>query len=130
MKPEFPTIDQDKMVSPHAQEVEYALLLSRMINTVKEDPSQLRMTIYEFARARLKIDTSWVEEAERERLSAALETAIQGLNSFRLAATRRNAFNLQPQLRKLGMAPPSRPSRRRRRWWWSIRSTPCLKVLF
>jgi hypothetical protein len=82
MKPEFPTIDQDKMVSPHAQEVEFALILSRMINTVKEDPAQLRLSIYEFARARLKLDTSWAEEAERERFSAALETAIQGVEQF------------------------------------------------
>jgi hypothetical protein len=82
MNPEFPRIDQDKMASPHAQEVEYALILSRMINTVKEDPAQLRLTIYEFARARLKIDTSWAEEAERKRLSAALETAIQGVEQF------------------------------------------------
>jgi hypothetical protein len=82
MKPEFPRVDQDRMVSPHAQEVEYALILSRMINTVKEDPSQLRLTIYEFARARLNIDTSWADEAERKRLSAALETAIQGVEEF------------------------------------------------
>lgn len=82
MKPEFPKIDQDRMVSPHAQEVEYALILSRMINTVKEDPAQLRLTIYEFARARLKIDTSWADQDEQERLSAALETAIQGVEEF------------------------------------------------
>jgi len=82
MKPEFPKIEQDRMVSPHAQEVEYALILSRMIHTVKEDPSQIRLTIYEFARARLKLDTSWTDEAERNRLSAALETAIQGVEEF------------------------------------------------
>jgi hypothetical protein len=82
MKPEFPTIDQDKMVSPHAQEVECALILSQMINTVKEDPSQMRLAIYEFARARLKIDMSWAEEAERMRLSVALERAIDGVEEF------------------------------------------------
>jgi hypothetical protein len=82
MKPELPTIDQDKMVSPHAQEVECALILSQMINTVKEDPSQMRLAIYEFARARLKIDMSWAEEAERTRLSAALERAIEGVEEF------------------------------------------------
>jgi hypothetical protein len=81
MKPEIPRV-QDRMVSPHAQEIEYALILSRMINTVKEDPSQIRLTIYEFARARLKLDTSWTDEAERKRLSAALETAIQGVEEF------------------------------------------------
>src|SRR3977135_4632768 len=94
MKPEFPAIDQDKTVSPHAQEVEFALILSRMINTVKEDPVQLRLSIYEFARARLQIDTSWAEEAERERFSAALETAIQGVEQF--SAGRDEKERLQP----------------------------------
>jgi hypothetical protein len=84
MKPEFPRIDQDKTVSPHAQEVECALILSQMINTVKEDPSQMRLAIYEFARARLTIDMSWAEEAERTRLSAALERAIEGVEEFSL----------------------------------------------
>jgi hypothetical protein len=94
MKPEFPAIDQDKKVSPHAQEVEFALILSRMINTVKEDPVQLRLSIYEFARARLQIDTSWADEAERERFSAALETAIQGVEQF--SARRDEKERLQP----------------------------------
>ena len=70
------------MASPHAQEVEYALILSRIINTVKEDPVQMRLTIYDFARARLKIDMSWADAAERKRLSDALETAIQGVEQF------------------------------------------------
>jgi hypothetical protein len=94
MKPEFPAIDQDKKVSPHAQEVEFALILSRMINTVKEDPVQLRLSIYEFARARLQIDTSWADETERERFSAALETAIQGVEQF--SARRDEKERLQP----------------------------------
>ena len=70
------------MVSPHAHEIEFALILSRMINTAKDDPSQLRLAIYEFARDRLKIDTSWADETERERLSVALETAIRGVEEF------------------------------------------------
>jgi hypothetical protein len=82
MKPKLPAIDQDKMVSPHAQEVECALILSQMINTVKEDPSQMRLAIYEFARARLKMDMSGAEEAERSRLSVALERAIEGVEEF------------------------------------------------
>src|ERR1700681_4193928 len=112
MKPEFPTIDQDKMVSPHAQEVEFALILSRMINTVKEDPAQLRLSIYEFARARLKLDTSWAEEAERERFSAALETAIQGVEQF--SARRDDKERLQPPTQPaqiaLGRSPAEPPS--------------------
>src|SRR5713226_1886210 len=94
MNPEFPRIDQDKTVSPHAQEVEFALILSRMISTVKEDPAQLRLAIYEFARARLTMDTSWAEEHERERLSTALETAIQGVEQF--STRREERESLQP----------------------------------
>lgn len=94
MNPEFPKIDQDKTGSPPAQEVEYALILSRMINIVKQDPSQMRLAIYEFARARLKADTSWSDEAERKRLSAALETAIQGVEDF--SVRRDEQERLQP----------------------------------
>jgi hypothetical protein len=108
MNPEFPPIDQDKMASPHAQEVEYALILSRMINTVKEDPAQLRLTIYEFARARLKIDTSWAEEAERKRLSAALETAIQGVEQF--SARRDDKERLQPPAPSAQIAQATSPA--------------------
>src|SRR4030088_2561905 len=82
MKPEPPEIGQDKLVSPHAQEVEFALILSRMINTVKEDPSQMRRAIYQFARARLTLDVAWADEPERKLLAAALETAIQGVEQF------------------------------------------------
>jgi hypothetical protein len=82
MNPELPSVEQDGMVSPHAREVEYALILSRMIDIVKGDPSQIRLAIYEFARARLKLDTSWADEAERKQLSAALEAAIQGVEQF------------------------------------------------
>ena len=71
-------------VSAHSQEIEYALILHRMINAIRDDPDQMRMTVYEFARARLRIDTSAIEESERERLSTALETAIQGVEQFLL----------------------------------------------
>jgi len=82
MKPELPAIDPDKTISSPAQEVEFALILSRMINAVKQDPSQMRLAIYEFARARLKLDASWADEVERARLSAALETAINGVEDY------------------------------------------------
>jgi hypothetical protein len=89
MKPEFPRADQERQVSPYAQEIEYALIVQRMINAVKDDPTQMRLTIYEFARARLKIDTSGIDESERERLLIALETAIQGVEQFSLRETER-----------------------------------------
>ena len=58
MKYEGTTIDPGENSSPQAEEVEFALLLSHVINTVKQDPEQLRLTIYDFARTKLKNDLS------------------------------------------------------------------------
>jgi hypothetical protein len=104
MASEFSSIDPDRMVSPHAQEVEYALILSRMIDTVKDDPVQLRLTIYEFVRARLQIDTSWADADERQRLSAALETAIQGVEKFSAHSEQRE--RLRPPIKPAQIAAP------------------------
>jgi hypothetical protein len=82
MTSEITTIEHDEPTSPHAREVEFALILARMINTVQEDPSQLRRTVYEFARAQLKNQISWADEQESARLLAALETAIHGVEKF------------------------------------------------
>jgi len=103
MQSEFPRIDQEKAISPHAQEVEYALILSRMITTVKEDASQLRRTVYEFARARLTIETSSTDEAERQRLAEALETAIHGVENFSLRHDEQE--RLQPPVAYAQIAP-------------------------
>jgi hypothetical protein len=105
MKPEFPSIDPDKMVSPHAQEVEYALILSQMLNQAKDDPSQLRLMVYEFARARLKIDTCWAEKAERERLSTSLETAIQGVEQFSVRREERERLQFSTQPARIEFVP-------------------------
>jgi hypothetical protein len=108
MKPESPRIDQQRMVSPHAQEIEYALILQRMINAVNDDPAQMRMTIYEFARARLRIDTSRSEDDEQQRLRAALETAIQGVENFsarRDEMERLPSPNPQMQIAAAALAP-------------------------
>jgi hypothetical protein len=91
---DLPKIDQDKVVSPHGQEIEYALILQRMIHLVEEDPEQMRVAIYQLARARLKADASWADEAEQNRLATALETAIQGVEKF--SVNRNERERLQP----------------------------------
>jgi hypothetical protein len=88
MKYEAATINPDKNSLPQAEEVEFALLLSHVINTVKQDPEQLRLTIYDFARTKLKNDLSWADEDERKRLLGALETAIRGVERFSLRSER------------------------------------------
>jgi hypothetical protein len=82
MTPEIVTIDHDEGGSPHAQEVEFALILARMINTAKQDPAQLRFTVYELARSKLASDIAWVDEEQRKRLLASLEVAIKGVEQF------------------------------------------------
>jgi hypothetical protein len=82
MKPEIVTIDHDEESSPHAQEVEFALILARMIDTAKQDPAQLRFTVYEFARRKLASDITWADEEQRKRLLDSLEIAIKGVEQF------------------------------------------------
>jgi hypothetical protein len=91
MKAEF--VDQDRTVSPHAQEIEYALVLQGIINAVKDDPVQMRTAIYEYARAKLKSDTAELDENERTKQLDALETAIQGVERYSL---RRDGMGLLP----------------------------------
>lgn len=82
MKPEIVTIDNDDTDPPPLQEVEFALILAQMINTVKQDPTQLRFAVYEFARSKLAHNLPDTDEAERKRLQSALEVAIKGVEQF------------------------------------------------
>jgi hypothetical protein len=95
MTSEITTIEHDE--PPHSREVEFALILARMITTVKEDPSQLRRTVYEFARAKLKSDISWADEQESASLLAALETAIQGVEKFSSQSDQNERLQLSAQ---------------------------------
>ena len=64
-------------------EVEFALVLSRMIESIKTDPEQLRSTVYELARHKLKEQFGSEKAADFRQISKALEVAIQGVESFR-----------------------------------------------
>jgi hypothetical protein len=102
MPAELPVVEHEGLDSPQAREVEYALILSQMIGIVKADPSELRLAIYEFARARLKTDTSWADEIERKQLSAALETAIQGVEKFSIRQDEQERLQLSAPSVQLG----------------------------
>jgi hypothetical protein len=64
-------------------EVEFALVLSRMIESIKTDPEHLRSTVYELARHKLKEQFGSETPADFRQLSKALEVAIHGVESFR-----------------------------------------------
>ena len=58
-------------------EVDFALVLSRMIDSISTDPKQLRTTVYELARHKLDEQIANEGPDEISRLASALEVAIQ-----------------------------------------------------
>jgi len=66
--------------STSTPEIEFALVISRILDSVKTDPEHLRATVYELARHKLR--EQFGAEADIERLSDALEVAIRGVEAF------------------------------------------------
>lgn len=62
--------------------VDFALVISRMVNSAKDDPVELRNAIYELARAKLADQLLTTPSSERKQMRAALETAITGVEHF------------------------------------------------
>ena len=63
-------------------EVEFALVISRMIDSLKSNPEDMRQAIYELARYKLEEQLPDVTAEEKERTQHALETAIRGVEAF------------------------------------------------
>lgn len=61
--------------------VDFALVLSRMIDAVNGDPEQLRATVYELARHKLDEQAASEDPGEQDRLARALEVAIKGVET-------------------------------------------------
>jgi hypothetical protein len=61
--------------------VDFALVLSRMIDAINGDPQQLRSTVYELARHKLEEQAASEDPDEQGRLAHALEVAIQGVET-------------------------------------------------
>lgn len=83
MSPEIlrPESQEDAVPAP-SQEVEFALMLSRVINSVKSNPDYLRATVYELARHKLKEQFGSESFTDMRKLSKSLEIAIQGVETF------------------------------------------------
>ena len=63
-------------------EVEFALVIARMIDSLKNNPEDMRQAIYELARYKLQEQLPNVNAEEKERTQKALETAIRGVEAF------------------------------------------------
>ena len=82
MNPEELQPESEDSVPTVTQGVEFALVLSRIIDSVEKDPEQLRATIYELARHKLKEQFGSSSLADERSLSKSLEIAIQGVEAF------------------------------------------------
>jgi hypothetical protein len=65
-----------------SREVEFALMLSRVIDSVEKNPEFLRATVYELARHKLKEEFSSESFGDVRNLSKSLEVAIAGVEAF------------------------------------------------
>src|ERR1039458_8001820 len=96
----------------HLLEVDFALVVARMIDTVKLDPSQLRTVVYELARAKLREEITWADKDEEDRHLRALETAIRGVENFSRRADQTKALpNLSWSSPVASISYPMPPSR-------------------
>ncbi len=75
-------VKSDTETRPAVPEVEFALVLSRLIESAQSDPIQLRSSIYQIARIKLQEQLSSESPAEAQRLLQALEAAIKGVEEF------------------------------------------------
>jgi hypothetical protein len=75
-------VKSDTETRPAVPEVEFALVLSRLIESAQSDPIQLRSSIYQIARIKLQEQIASESPAEAQRLLQALETAITGVEEF------------------------------------------------
>ena len=82
MAPEIVRPDGGDATPDPSREVEFALMLSRVIDLVEKNPEFLRATVYELARHKLKEEFTSESFGDIRNLSKSLETAIAGVEAF------------------------------------------------
>ena len=67
---------------PDSTEIQFALVIARMIDTVNSSPEDMRRAIYDLARYKLQDQFTHTDVREMKRAQQALETAIRGVEQF------------------------------------------------
>jgi hypothetical protein len=67
---------------PASTEVQFALVIARMIDTVKNSPEHMRQAVYDLARYKLQEQFTYADAKNIKRSQQALETAIRGVEEF------------------------------------------------
>ena len=75
-----------KNLAERSLEVDFAVVLSRVIESIEDDPAQLRNAVYELARIKLRRE-AWrrnppINLVDARRLTLALESAIEGVETI------------------------------------------------
>ena len=68
--------------APASNEVQFALVIARMIDTVKNDPEHMRHAVYELARYKLQEQFTHLDAKDVRRTRQELESAICGVEEF------------------------------------------------
>jgi hypothetical protein len=67
---------------PASSEIQFALVIARMIDTVNNSPEHLRQAVYDLARYKLQEQFTYADAKDIKRSQEALETAIRGVEEF------------------------------------------------
>jgi hypothetical protein len=86
MMPEPDESDSRKDLAAKSPEIDFAVVLSRVIASIENDPAQLRNAVYELARIKLRRET-WQRDSplklgEARHLTLALESAIERVETI------------------------------------------------
>lgn len=93
-------------IEPASTEVQFALVIARMLETVKSHPEQMRQLVYDLARYKLQEQFTHADAKEVRRSKQALEAAIRGVEEFS-----RQQVDLPPPADAPALAAPEPPRR-------------------
>ena len=99
--------DAGGQVAP-SLEVEFALVIAGMIETVRNSQEDIRKVVYDLARYKLQEQLSHADAAEKQHTQRALEGAIRGVEAFSKKQVHILPREHQPQLEGPGTASTDR----------------------
>lgn len=93
-------------IEPASTEVQFALVIARMLETVKSHPEHMRQLVYDLARYKLQEQFTHADAKEVRRSKQALEAAIRGVEEFS-----RQQVDLPPPADAAALSAPEPPRR-------------------
>ena len=92
-----------KDLAAKSSEVDFAIVLSRVIASMEKDPAQLRSAVYELARIKLQAELS-INVSEKRDLALALESAIERVETV---SSKHDPARGGSPLAKVGLVSPA-----------------------